>query len=714
MLDSETNLQKNLTKEDYDTSPTAEAGELKTLDADLTLVTGAATRAEEYIAQKQWALLWRDSDLLYQSPRPMSVYENTYVLEPNVQRFTVAKTVQSIVPQLYKGLFYQDPPMILRPRPGTSQAIIDAKTSMFSYMFDSCNFRTETKWGLEQMAFLGTTIFKWGIEYKTVITERRIAQKVELDPGKIAADAGAQTDIPSDKPPKIDMSERTVPRPFFESRPIDRVLVDPKLENGDIRNAAYVIDVRYMNYYQFEELKHGIDNMDNDDPEKAEWMLPKGEMGHEELMNWWLDEPDATPYVLTTEQASTALGAVMHAERQNISVTPDRLMMPKEVLEYWDNGKKIVVVARKKVIFKGKNRFGVVPFLSANWWNRPRAFYGMGLGLIVGQNQRVDQGTINSILKLLSFGVNPLYLKRRDANNLTQMVRTGLGRIWSVDVAPGESVEKAVRLMETPQVPSQIWQALAESEKNTESTSGADAQLVQGSSAGPRSSMGRTAGGANLLAGASATRLDGPLDNFIEQVFKPFLYIMDRLIFKYISDAEIMNVLGEEFGKDYKMDMQEYHDTKMEYEVLAGSSLAAKRTMAQSMTLITQIFENPQINQYLADNEEEYIDYKVILEMWLEASEWKNKNDIIKKMTPDMKKRRDQAAQAAQQQSKAAMAMQLSDRKAQQKSELSRQQAQERIQKDIVINAFRTNAMSEATSGTPSAGGLGGETPEVQ
>ncbi len=30
--------------------------------------------------------------------------------------------------------------------------------------------------------------------------------------------------------------------------------------------------------------------------------------------------------------------------------------------------------------------------------------------------------------------------------------------------------------------------------------------------------MGRTAGGASLLAGASATRLDGPLDNFIEQV----------------------------------------------------------------------------------------------------------------------------------------------------------------------------------------------------
>jgi len=32
----------------------------------------------------------------------MTVYENTYILEPNVQRFTVAKVCNAVVPQLYK------------------------------------------------------------------------------------------------------------------------------------------------------------------------------------------------------------------------------------------------------------------------------------------------------------------------------------------------------------------------------------------------------------------------------------------------------------------------------------------------------------------------------------------------------------------------------------------------------------------------------------
>ena len=162
--------------------------------------------------------------------------------------------------------------------------------------------------------------------------------------------------------------------------------------------------------------------------------------------------------------------------------------------------------------------------------------------------------------------------------------------------------------------------------------------------------MGRTAGGAGILASASATRLDGPLDNFIEQVFKPFLYILDYLVLHHISDAEIKSIIGEELGQEFILDMQEFHDSKHEYEVLAGASLAAKRIMAQSMTLITQIFSQPNIQKNLAEINEEYIDFKPILEMWMESSEWKNKQDIIKKMTPAMKQKQAAASQLALQQ----------------------------------------------------------------
>lgn len=691
------NPSRGLNPEDYSSK-----GELKTYDADVALVVGSATQAEDFIIGKQWNLLWRDSDMLYQSPRPMSTYENTYVLEPNVQRFTVAKTANAIVPQLYKGLFYADPPMILRPRPGTGQEVVDAKTAMASFLLDECRFKTETKWGFEQMALLGTSIWKWGIEYKKVTTKKRVANTTTIPSGPDGAPLNTTVGLTS--APKIETKTKIVPRPFFEYRPIERVLVDPHTAVGDIRESKFVIDTLYLDYYDIKSLKEGVDSLDEDDPNREGWRFPSDE----EILSWWMP-PVKTVEMSGVENASEAYGIVHHSQFEAIKVSPDLLRVKKKIYEYWDKDRKIVVIDNAFALFSGKNKFGKTPFLSANWWNRPKSFYGMGLGLIVGQNQRVDQGTINSILKILSFGVNPVYLRQRDSNAPTQMIRTGLGRILTVD----GMAKDAYHLMETPKVPGDIWSALKESEQATESASGADQALVQGSTAGPRSSMGRTAGGAGILSNASATRLDGPLDNFIDQVFKPFLYILDELVLEYMPDAEIMSILGQEMGKQELVELQDYHDGVIEFEVLAGASIAAKRTMAQSMTLITQILENPVIQQNLADINEEYIDFKPIINMWLESTEWKNRNDIIKPMTDEMKQKRQAQSEAAMQQSKAAVQQQDNQQKFQQKQVLDDQATDNRIKRDIVREAFRSDSASEAVQGVPSVGGVDGQMPQI-
>lgn len=695
-IEAQGHIQDTLKPEDYTPS-----GELKNTNAELSLVVGCASTTEEFITNRQWALLWRDADILFSAPRPMSTFENTYILEPNVQRFTVAKVCNAVVPQLYKGLFYSDPPMLIRPRPGTDQEAVDAKTALFSYLLDACSFKTETKWGLENMALFGTAIWKIGIRYEEVITQRRLATTTSLQTGPQGATE--QVIAPQDTPPKITTRTKIVPRPFFEFRPLSKVLVDPKVEVGNIQAADFVVDVRHMDYYELAQLKESIDKLPEGSPDKEGWDFPAN------LKEWWMPPIIELSPILQTDRATYSDGVVFHSQDINAKVSPDLLLEKKEILEYWDKKRKITVIARRRVLFTGKNEFGKIPFYSANWWNRPKAFYGLGLGTIVGQNQRVDQGTINAILKILSFGVNPVYLRRRDTNAPTQMIRTGLGRILTVD---GDTKD-AYRLLEPPKVPAEVWAALQESEKATESSSGADQTLVQGSTAGPRTSMGRTAGGAGILANASATRLDGPLDNFIEQVFKPFLYDLDFMVFNYFTDLEIHEILGDELGKEVMIDFQAFHDSKMEYEVLAGSSLAAKRTMAQSLTLIDQVFSNPQIQQSLAEINEEYIDFKPILRMWMEASEWKDTQNIIKPLTPAMKQKMAQKSEAAQAQSKAAMSSQDNQQKFEQKQELEDQANQNRIKRDIVREAFRTNAMNEATEGQPSVGGLEGEEPNI-
>jgi hypothetical protein len=687
-----------LTGESFNTK-----GEITTLQGDLSLVVQSAQKAQDFLQNRQWGLLWRDADLLYQSPRPMTTYDGTYLLEPNVQRFTVATVCNAIIPQLYKGLFYDDPPMILRPRKGTPQTITDAKTVLFSYLLDACKFKTNTKRGMEIMAHQGTGIWKWGYDWKDITTYKRKAAALKVPSGP----EGKQTvdTIPLDEAPEITETTHTVPLPFFEARPLDKVFVDPSLDVSDIREAKWVIDVRFMDFYQITELKKALTEA-GEEALKG-WSFPSDT----DLKAIWSKNPQAQTSSLATENLTYMKGAVHHAQDVNQSASPDPLRTPLEILEYWDSGRKILVLNKTKVLYTGDNEFKQIPFLSANWWNRPKAFYGMGLGLIVGQNQRVDQGTINAILKILSFGVNPVYLRRRDANAPTQMIRTQLGKVLTVD---GET-ENAYRLMETPKVPSDIWSALKESEQATESSSGADQQLVQGSTSGPRSSMGRTSGGAAIQASASATRLDGPLDNFIEQVFKPFLYVLDMLVFKKMSDVAILLVLGKEAGDELtkNLNMQDFHDAEIEYEILAGSSMSAKRTMAQSMVMLTQILDNPQIQSSLADINEEYIDFKPIISMWMEASEWKNGQDIIKPMTAEMKKKRDANSAAAQAQAKMQMAQQQTEEKFKQKQEMEDQSSNNRIKRDLVIAAAKASGLSETVEGEPSTGGLEGQQPNV-
>jgi hypothetical protein len=590
--------------------------------------------------------------------------------------------------------------------PGTAQAEVDAKTAVFSYLLNSCNFKRETKWGLEQMAHLGTGVWKWGIRYEKIEVKKR-KPTIFKD--------GTNPSVPTFEKPDIEREERIVPRPFFEWRPLDKCFFDPNTRVGDAREARWGIDIRNLDFYELLAMKKAIESLPEDSKEREGWKWPKGG-SDEDLKSLWLPPVEQGAVELMSDSSTHVTEIVHHSLDDSQNSTPDLLRKKMEVLEYCDKGRKILVLDRNWCLYFGKNPLKKVPFLSANWWNRPKAFYGMGLGLIVGQNQRVDQGTINSILKILSFGVNPIYLRRRDSNTPTQMIRTGIGRILTVDVKDGRPLTDAYGILEQPKVPNEVWAALSESEKATESSSGADAQLVQGSSAGPRSSMGRTATGASQLGAASATRLDGPLDNFIEQVFSPFLYILDDLVFEYISDAELDFICGEELGKAYKLNFERYHEARMEFEVLAGASLSAKRIMAQSLTLITQIFENPQIQQNLAEINGEYIDFKPILAMWMEASEWKNRNDIIKKLTPEMKEAQKAKSAAAQANSKLAAQQSLNTQKAQLKSQQADQDNQARVQRDIVRESFRNSAMAEAVTGEPSAGGLEGsaETGTVQ
>jgi len=677
---------RTLSREDYNAD-----GTLRDKASELSLVVQSAEIAANWIGSNDWALMWRDADILYQAPRPMEIYENTYIPAPNAQRFTVGKVVNSITPTLAKGLFFSDPPFLMRPRPGTSEDIVLAKTGLFRFCLEQMCFKKEIVLGLDQFALLGTSIFKWGVDVCEETTYTRSSSSTQAPVGEMAK----PVEIPVDEKPKITPHKKIVTRPWLMNKDIRNVFVAPNLKVPDIMQADYVIDQSYMDFYQLSALK--------DDPR---YTLP------ENLIDLFFTpaETNTTPGPSSAEQNSSPRGVIHHGADDTQYNSGDPLMKKLEVLEYQDNKRVITVLNRKHRIRSEENEFGCITYFSGNWWNRPKAFWGVGLGQLLAGNQRIDQATINSILKMLAFGVSPAYLKSTDSGAVTQMIRTGLGKIIMVN----GDVNKAYKLMETPKVPAEVWGALRESQEASETVSGADGTLIGGSAKGPTSGMGRSAGGANILATASSSRLEGPLDHFIDGIFVPFLYKLDELIFRYMPDHEIKEIIGKELGDEFikLLDMEDFHSSKVTVNVLAGTYASVRQNMVQSLTLLGQVLENPQLQQFMGEIHGEYFDLRTYAKMWLEASQWGDTQDLIKKLTPDMKQAMQKKLQAAQSGPAQAQAA-LQQQKFEQNQQLEDQKTDNRIKRDITLEAARSSAGKEALTGSPGEGeGFGGSTLE--
>ena len=114
---------------------------------------------------------------------------------------------------------------------------------------------------------------------------------------------------------------------------------------------------------------------------------------------------------------------------------------------------------------------------------------------------------------------------------------------------------------------------------------------------------------------------------------------------------------------------------------------------------------NPQFNEYLADMGM-FIDWEVVFDMWLMASEWKDRQDIIKKLTPEMEARR-QAKLQQQQQGPMQAQMAINNQKAGQKADLENQRSDLRVHNDLIRYAIETSAKNEETEGEPGSRGFG-------
>src|SRR6267378_2840737 len=323
----------------------------------IKLVLDNTEIADNFININQWASGWTMADLLYQSPMSTSNFEGSDVSNSAVPKFMVSNHISAIVPKIMSGIFYEDPCFLLRPAPRTDPNLVTAKTAIFTFQLKSMRFEEEVERGIEQMALLGTGIWKWGYtEYtKKIKKYKRAAKKIDVPVG-INGET-QQFDTPESDEFTIEFYPKLVSHPWVKFCDIRTVLVDPGLRVGDIRESKWVIFRDYANYSDLDRLR-GTEGYTI--PDEAT------------LRQIFATAQGASPDNITMTIPEGMMGYLQHARPRSHKTSADPNRTPLELLEYWDGEKVIVVLiynGHNILIRNEANPYGKVPFFSANWRN---------------------------------------------------------------------------------------------------------------------------------------------------------------------------------------------------------------------------------------------------------------------------------------------------------------------------------------------------------
>ena len=648
-------------------------------DPALHLVVADAIRAETAEQAKAWVMAWPQSSILYQSPVSTKYWEGSSGVErANVPMFTVATMVRSLVPQIMNGLFYENPPFQIEPRPKTTKQAARAIGAVITYQLEDIDFRQELEYGINNSLIFGTGIWKWG--WETYTKERKVYQRKNA-PIVVKGQPGME-DI---KIPETDDDIEEVIRTEYIDRPtfehivnLRHILVDPGLNVPDIRKGKFVIHRRYVTFHDLDKLRNRPGFTIPPQAELLALFFPPAEV------------PDAAP----SETAAQNPNWDARAEPRYKETTEDPFSKPLEILERWDNEKYIVVLQKKLVICNDENPYGEIPFLSIGWWDVPEAFWSMGLGKTIGPEQRLQQGVTNSWLDNIALNLQGVFTRVRGKNIPTQPIRISPGKI--IDVDEKDAMKPLTRTDAVPEAGSMLQASQARAEQ----VSGANELITQGSlGGGGRSSITRTAAGVNALSSGTSIRIQDFVEKLAYQVIIPFLYNVQKMNAAMLPLTTLKSILSEELQQAYEGDVLDLLNARVHFNISAASRLQARRNMAQALPIIIQFTMSQQIIQSLAV-EGKKVNATEIMRMLFEVSDWKNNKEVIVNMTEEDKQRffamQPGAAKAMELQAKS----QLQDKAHEQKKEIVDEENTARAARQVLQESLKQRA-EQPLSGIP-------------
>lgn len=667
-------------------------------DAVSTVVWYDFQYAMAYVDTNSWLAEWQYIDYLYQSPN----YDRDYRAQGNrparISRFNVAKNSNTLSTQIRRGVFADGAPFELEATGifaglDDVETYLDAITQIFTVLDQRAELEYNMELFIDSMVLQGTAIAIPVWETKPVVHRTREPQ---APPVSITMPDGSTKKVHTLESDdyKTVCDTYIESWPYFEYRRLGTSLFDPKWRtpNRPDLSAGYRVDVDYVTMMDLQQMRQLTCYKD----------IPN----NEELKRYFLNSPqgDAQEGTQTAQALTTLNTTVLHAEGPNRDTTHNPFGKPIMKIAYWTPTWVYEVLAypgARKVIRKEKHGLDTYALgMSATWWNIENSGYGMGVGRINAGDQRMDQGVLNEVLKMIGYWTNaPLMYNNADGNAPTQNVVMGLGTLWGINAGAGGDVRKALAYAPKPDIPTQAFEIYQMGLQGGAQVVGADSTVMQGNVGGEGSTALRTAAGVNRIGGKADENIATPVQH-LEYVLVRWYEFLWKMVTEVMPVTEIRRILSKKYADEIVnlIDSKILLNATFDIKILAGQKLAARAAIAQIIPFLLQLVQQPQLLQFMHEKGWT-VNFLGIERIFLRVSELKGAEDIIVKLTP-------QEQQQVQQMNPNAMKAQILQLVEKLKGQNRIQAEQEKgrqAQQTAVVKAAADKAV-EATSGDDELG----------
>lgn len=588
--------------------------------AALKLVLKDLNKAEYYLLAKGMSVEWDRDDRLYLFRLPQSFWEGSTVPRASLGIPLIYEHIESMLPQAMSALFSDNPPFLAEPRPRTGMPAARAAAALIGYQLENMNFKEELRLMIKTAMVYGTGVAKWGWKrYKRTLTtyKRKGAPEVTSTPVGTLSMPTKDSQKWTEQQEEVEVNE-----PFVENVHIRHVIVDPELRTPDIRRARYVIHRTYMTVQDLEKLRDLPGYTVPSTSKLVELFKPPKETPERSLL-----EGRSTTSILNTGTSSLDINMEFKAAPRWYQTSEDPTQQPLEVLEYWTKDRCIVVLNRKLVLKNDANPFGKVPFVSFCFTDVLDSFYGIGVCKLLGGEQRLQQGVINTRLDDLALRLSGAFIRKRGSNTPSQQLRMRPGGIIDTDD------DKGIQMLEFPPALSDAFTEVEASDARAQRRTGASEIGMQGSLTKGHN-LERTATGVNTIANAAGARMQYFIEAVSNLAYVPLLDAFHEMNSKWLTPDTITTVLNDDLAHAYQGDAIEVKNAKLKFTMLASGKIQARQAMSASLpTLYQFLLSQPVIDALQQQGKK--VDIGEMVQMLFDVSSWPNRQSVVIDMTQD-------------------------------------------------------------------------------